>query len=87
MDQQLANLLVAFWTTGDPDAAKVLADRLAELDSESVAQALVEFRQLVKVAPALHEAGRLACEAALTAIRSFSRAVGPLRRDRENFRP
>ena len=55
MDQQLASLLVSFWTTGDHDSARVLADRLTEMPAEDVAAALVRFRVLVQVTPAMFE--------------------------------
>jgi len=38
VDQQLASLLVNFWTTGDLDSAKVLADRVQELPAEDADQ-------------------------------------------------
>jgi len=55
VDQQLASLLVSFWTTGDHDSARVLADRLTEMPAEDVAAALVRFRVMVQVTPAMFE--------------------------------
>jgi len=60
VDQQLVSLLGSFWTTSDPDAARVLADRLTEMPAEDVAAALIRFRVLVQVTPAMIDAGRAA---------------------------
>ena len=87
MDQQLASLLLNFWRAGTLDSAKVLADRLQELPAEDVAQALVEFHQLVKVTPALAQVSRSALEGVRAALRPFAEFVGRLRPEQENLPP
>ena len=78
MDQQLTSLLGSFWSTGDPDAARVLADRLQELPAEDVAEALVRFRTVLQVLPALVEAGRLAVGGARDVFRAITEALRAL---------
>ena len=75
MDQQLASLLVSFWTTGDHDSARVLADRLQEMPAEDVAVALVRFRVLVQVTPAMIDAGRAAFDGAPGAFAAIVKAL------------
>ena len=87
MDQQLASLLVTFWAEGDLDSAKVLADRLQELPAADIAQALVEFRTAVKVAPMVAEAASIGLEGVRAALKAFASAVGRLSEQGENFPP
>jgi len=87
VDQQLASLLVTFWAEGDLDSAKVLADRLQELPAADIAQALVEFRTAVKVAPMVAEAASIGLEGVRAAIKAFASAVGRLSEQGENFPP
>jgi len=51
MDQDLLELLDAWWGTGDLDAARVVADRLQELPSEKVARTLLVFRNEPRPCP------------------------------------
>ena len=73
--QQLASLLVSFWTTGDHDSARVLADRLTEMPAEDVAAALVRFRVMVQVTPAMIDAGRAAFDGAPGAFAAIVKAL------------
>ena len=88
MDQQLANLLDSFWTSGDPDATRVLADRLMELPAEEVAVALVKFRTALRAGSATSGAGTVAYESATAAFRAFAEALPSLLPDEDtNFPP
>jgi len=84
MDTRPADLLTAWWESGDKDSARVLADRLAELDSATVAEALVEFRTAALAAPA-DEASRLGLAAVRAFLKAFAEALGQLPHEAENF--
>jgi len=62
MDKTLADLFTSWWVSGKRDVATVLADRLQELDSEQIADVLLQFRSAVTTLPALVHAFRLSVE-------------------------
>ena len=88
MDKMLADLFAAWWVSGDKDAARVLADRLQELDAEQVAEALLQFRAAALQLPVPTEAARRAAEAVVAGVGSFDRALAQAAAERhENFPP
>jgi lipoprotein NlpI len=76
MDKPLAELLTAWWTTNDQDAARALAERLAKLSPEQVTALLMEFRSAVLTVPALAETLRHAGQGMATIAEALARALG-----------
>jgi hypothetical protein len=75
MDKTLAALFTAWWTTGERDAALVLADRLHELPSEQVADVLLAFRSTINTLPLVAETFARACEAMKAAFAALERML------------
>ena len=75
MDKTLADLFTSWWVSGTQDAAKVLADRLQELDSEQIADVLLRFRSVNTTWPALVNALRLSVERMGPAYQEIARAL------------
>jgi hypothetical protein len=61
--------------SGKRDVAKVLADRLQELDSEQIADLLLQFRSVVTPLPGLVNAFRLSVERMGPAFQGIARAL------------
>jgi len=98
MDTRPADLLTAWWESGDVDCARVAADallesgtlpdRLGELSAAELAGVLQRFRSMVLAVPALAAVANKVVEGATEGVRALARALASVVPDADrNFPP
>jgi hypothetical protein len=98
MDTRPADLLTAWWASGDPDSARVVADALLEcgdlpdclrdLSAEDLVDLLVKFRAVAMTVPVIARAFGAVVETASNALQAFARGLAEaLRQGEGNFPP